>query len=416
MAATSDLPSIIGFRYVVEAPIGRGGMAVVARVLDRQSGDRLALKQLLARGNSSTASRARMLFERECQTLALLDHPRIVRVLDYGVDNDLPYYTMELLDGGDLIERAPLPWQQACMIGRDVCSALSLLHARRMVYRDLSPRNVRLTTDGTAKLIDFGAMAPMGSAEFVVCTPSVAAPEVVNLLPLDGRADLYALGAVLFQTLTGRTPYPASNFQRLAELWKVAIAPPSAYVDGIPEALDSLVMELLKLEAKQRPASAAEVSERLCAIAGLEQDDKLVDCSAYLTTPDLTARHDALRSIHERVLRLNLDRQGASLVLSGATGEGRSRMLDASVSFAKLEGTTVLRIGGDDGSGGYLEVIERLAKQLVNSLPNAPSCASEETWSVLVQLVPSLHGLAPDRPAESIAQADVQARALPALR
>jgi len=86
----------------------------------------------------------------------------VVAVYDYGRDEHGPYYTMELLDGGDLQQLAPVPWPRACALARDICSVLSLLHSRRMVYRDLSPRNVRCTSDGCAKLIDFGAMVAMG--------------------------------------------------------------------------------------------------------------------------------------------------------------------------------------------------------------------------------------------------------------
>ena len=410
-----EAATVIGNRYLVETPLGRGGMAVVMRVLDRMTGDRVALKQLLVKGPPATVDRARMLFERECRTLALLDHPRIVRFFDYGVDDNVPYYTMELLDGGDLTARAPRPWREVCAIGRDVCSALSLVHARRMVYRDLSPRNVRCTSDGNAKLIDFGAMAPMGSAEFVVCTPAVAAPEVVNLQSLDGRADLYALGAVLYLTLSGRSPYPATSFHMLPQLWGQPIAPPSAHVHDIPEALDSLVMELLKLDPKQRPASASEVSERICAIADLGHDEQLVESQAYLTTPELVGRDKGLKIVQRRLRRLKLDRRGGGLLLRGAQGAGRSRMLDASVSLAKLEGVTILRVGGDDGAG-RLEAVYRCAEQLLSSLPDAASFVPDDAWPVLAQLVPSLPKLAPGRPVEFVDAAHVQSAAPSALR
>ena len=137
------------------------------------------------------------LFEREFRTLVQLSHPRVIEVYDYGIGDAGPYYTMELLDGSDLRELSPLPWRRACELVFDVCSSLALLHSRRLVHRDISPRNVRCTRDGLAKLIDFGAMVQMGPCAQVVGTPAFVAPEVVQRSALDGRTDLYSLGATL---------------------------------------------------------------------------------------------------------------------------------------------------------------------------------------------------------------------------
>src|SRR5690349_6681512 len=153
-------------------------MAVVYRVREVHTGRQLALKQLLPGRDDTQHRRAAELFEREYHQLTELAHPRVVHVYEYGLDKAGPYYTMELLDGGDLQQLAPIDWRRACSLARDVCSALSLLHSRQMVYRDLSPRNVRCTSDGNAKLIDFGAMAPMGPCKQVVGTASFCAPEL----------------------------------------------------------------------------------------------------------------------------------------------------------------------------------------------------------------------------------------------
>src|SRR5690349_19126289 len=142
-----------GARYRFLEALGQGGMAVVHRVLDQATGRQVALKRLHVPAHG--AARVGALFEREYLTLAQLAHPRIVAVYDYGIDAQGPYYTMELLDGGDLRRLAPADYRTACALARDVCSALSLVHSRRQVFRDLSPSNVRRTSDGPAKLIDF---------------------------------------------------------------------------------------------------------------------------------------------------------------------------------------------------------------------------------------------------------------------
>jgi serine/threonine protein kinase len=147
--ATPPRPSAaegrIAQRYDIEGEIARGGMGVVYKVRD-PSGRELALKRIRADAIGHRPI-LRSAFEREYQVLASLDHPGIIHVYDYGVDGDQPYYTMEYVRGRDLRELAPMPWRSACRCLRDVASALSLLHARRLLHRDLSPNNVKVTPE-----------------------------------------------------------------------------------------------------------------------------------------------------------------------------------------------------------------------------------------------------------------------------
>jgi serine/threonine-protein kinase len=176
-------------------------MAKVHRATDRTLGRQVALKRLIVDPAAPESSHLTALFEREFHTLAQLSHPHVIAVFDYGLAaQGAPFYTMELLDGGDLRDRAPLPWREVCRLVFGVCSALALLHSRRLLHRDITPRNIRCTQSGIAKLIDFGAMSPMsdGGAD-VVGTPSFTAPETLQRLALDARTDLYkaqrAIGA-----------------------------------------------------------------------------------------------------------------------------------------------------------------------------------------------------------------------------
>ena len=206
-SASSGAPAKIGGRYVVEAPLASGGMGSVYRVRDESSGRVVALKRLLP-GSSSAAA---LLFRREYHTLARLRHPRIIEVYDYGVDAEGPFYTMELLDGQDLRALAPLAPREVCRCLRDVASSLSLLHAHRLLHRDLTPANVRSTGDGRCKLMDFGALSPFGVPEAVVGTPPFVPPEAVRGLSLDQRADLFSLGALAYYLLTKKNAYPAER-------------------------------------------------------------------------------------------------------------------------------------------------------------------------------------------------------------
>jgi tRNA A-37 threonylcarbamoyl transferase component Bud32 len=404
----------VGGQYLILRTIGEGGVAIVYEAEDTLSGKRVALKRLRNEPNVDRRRRAVQLFEREFHTLSQLAHPRIVAAYDYGVDGIEPYYTMELLDGGDLGERSPLDWLTTAKIGRDVCSALSLMHSRRMVYRDLSPRNVRCTSDGTAKLIDFGAMSPMGPTRFIVGTPSTCAPEVVNLQPLDGRTDLYSLGATLYHALTGRRPYAASHFRQLPELWQERPPSPSQIRSEIPEAMSALVMDLLQLDPALRPPNAGEVMERLSAIAGRDVVELPMVSRSYLSTPMLVGRERVLDRARRRIVRASHN-EGSAILVSGPSGVGRSRFLDACVFEAKVAGLTVLLADSSDAGTGAYGVVRRLVAQLLDAVPDvALAAARSGDAAALSAFVPELaERLGDDPPLDA---AELGTRLQPALR
>src|SRR5687768_15146829 len=182
----------VAARYVVEGTLGDGGMGAVYRARDSSSGALVALKRLVV-PHERKREHFVALFEREYHTLAQLAHPSVIAVYDYGVDEAGPFYTMELLTGRDLHDSSELPFREICGAFYDVASSLSLLHARRLVHRDVTARNIRIVAPGRAKLLDFGALVPMGVCKDIVCTPMYLAPEVLLLQSIDGRADLYAL-------------------------------------------------------------------------------------------------------------------------------------------------------------------------------------------------------------------------------
>jgi hypothetical protein len=394
-------PELIAGRYELQAELGGGGMAVVHLVLDRETGRRLARKRPQTRGDIEQRRKSHELFAREFHTLAQLAHPRIVEVYDYGIDAEGPYYTMELLDGGDLQQLVPADFRRVCAIARDVCSALSLLHSRRIVHRDISPRNIRCTTDGTAKLIDFGAMTLMGPTKELVGTPVYCAPEMLNMQPLDARTDLFALGATLYYALTGHHAYPARDFASLPNAWRFAIARPSELVPEIPEALDALVLDLLQLEPQNRPSHAAEVMERLAAIEGKPIDEQLVVAQAYLSTPAFVGREAELERVRARTLRA-LRKRGGALLVRGAAGVGRTRFLDACVLSGKLLGASVLRADAADSEQGDYGAMRALSQQLLAAAPAATRRAAAAEPGILAHVLPELsHGSQPEAAAPS---------------
>ena len=375
-------------RYDIGEPIGRGGMATVYAASDRALGRQLALKRLTAHPEAPKQRRNAELFEKEYLALAQLSHPGIVAVYDYGIDLDGAYYTMERVDGADLQQLSPLPWRQACALARDVCSALAFLHSRRLVHRDVSPRNVRVTGTGRVKLLDFGALAPFGASKLVVGTPPCCAPEVVQLQSLDGRADLYALGAVLYYALVGHHAYGARSFGMLTELWQTTIEPPSRHHAEIPAALDSLVLDLLRLDPDARPGSAAEVLQRLSAIDGERADDEHA-ALAYLATPPLVGREEALARARRKLKRA-AHGHAQALVVEGKAGVGRSRFLGACSLDATLLGVCVARADADDALAGEYGTIRALLRQLVAALPHQTATASQAHYECLARAFPEL--------------------------
>lgn len=399
--------SLIANRYRVEAIIGEGGMGRVLRVFDPRSERTLALKQLLAPKHDDLRARVTALFQQEFHVLSHIAHPHVVRVFDYGVDGIDPYYTMELLEGQDLRELPRLPWQRVCEILLQLCSALSVLHARRFVHCDLTPRNVVLMPDGNAKLIDFGAMAPVGQRRAPIGTPAYMAPEMVRGMALDPRADLFALGALAYHALTQRHAFPAASVSELERVWKNAPAAPSHVASDIPAALDILVVSLLSLDAQARPINVAELSHRLSAMLGrtLERDQALMH--ACLTAPSLMGRDQALEQLRVALRRAGSGRGGVQVV-RGPAGIGRTRMLDALVLEAKVQGQLVLRAD----PGGAVATDFTVLRQLLDALQTeVPQLTSTQSLLTEIESFAPRGSTTPDATKQTPAQFEVQQRA-----
>lgn len=390
-AIRPELPSNlrISSRYQITSVLGSGGMGDIYAVKDLRDERSKALKRLRRQQGTEQQAKKVEQFQREFHTLVQLRHPRIVAVYDYGVEGGDPYYTMELLDGGDLMTLAPIPWQRACAIARDLCSALSLLHSRQLVYRDLSPRNVLCTGDDQAKLVDFGAVTPVGPSRQVIGTPSFCAPEVLEFRHLDARADLYSLGATLYYALTGQSPFPARSFAELRHAWLTPALPAKHFVDDIPSSLDRLLTDLLHLDPNSRPGSAAEIMERLNGIAELPLNEQLPVAQAYLTTTAIVGRVRPLQEVLDRV-RAGMRGKGSTLLITATQGLGRSRFIDEAILQAKFEGMLVLRADAVDAQSGDYGLVRALCSRLLELTPEDARDVLESRLPVLGHAVPEL--------------------------
>lgn len=371
MVASSAGPSngrgLFGGRYSLQEQIGRGGTAEVYRAVDTQTGRAVALKRCLPAAEADT-QRRRSQLEREFHTLAQLAHPRIIEVYEYGLDGDDAYYTMELLDGGDLSGQGQWPWQRACSLLADVASSLSILHSRGLLHRDISARNVRRGSDQRVKLIDFGLLASTGTALEAVGTPPYVPPEALQMQVLDARADLFSLGALAYYLLSGRHAFPARRLSELRDTWRSRPRSLDKLRPDLPVALVVLTKQLLSLDRMARPPSAADVMRRLCAIAGLPLEEELAVSRAYLATPLLTGR-DALQVSLRKTLLGLVANEGETLLIEGAPGSGRTRALDLCVLDGRMLGIQVVRADASLGADGDWGVARAIFAQLVASLP-----------------------------------------------
>jgi serine/threonine-protein kinase len=261
--------------FELEEQIGSGAMGLVYRARFVKNDRRVALKLLPQEvaSNKTLASR----FQREMEILKDLKHPHIVHCFGGTCEGHQWFYAMELIEGGTLggllHEQGKLPWRQAIQFALQVCAALDYAHERGVIHRDLKPGNLLLTRAGKVKLADFGlalvhAESRLTSAGKTMGSLHYMAPEQIQGKPaLSNRTDLYALGCVLFELLTGRTPFVG---EAMAEVLQQHIRdqPPaiSSFVVDCPLELETLIAQLLHKDPDQRPQTAQAVGVRLKAI------------------------------------------------------------------------------------------------------------------------------------------------------
>jgi serine/threonine-protein kinase len=264
-----------GDRYTIVEEVGAGGMGQVYKALDRQLGRAVALK--LIKADHAARPEARERFQRELLLAQQVSHPNVCRVHDLGEVNGIRYISMEYVDGqtlDDLIHSVGhLSPKQTVALGKQVCAGLGAVHERGIVHRDLKPGNVMIDRAGHAIVMDFGmAYRPGGekltAAGAVLGTLAYLSPEHARGYPTDARSDLYALGLILFEMLTGRRPPGDENSLPLAVRDSSEVCPPpSRLVPEVPPALDAIVLRCMEREPGKRYGSAAELEQALAEVA-----------------------------------------------------------------------------------------------------------------------------------------------------
>jgi eukaryotic-like serine/threonine-protein kinase len=298
----------LGDRYQLEERIASGGAAVVWRAFDETLARTVAIK--LLHPHHATDEVVVERFERESVSAAQINHPNAVRIYDTGREDQLVYLVMELVDGPSLREvlrrRGRLDATQVAAIGEQVAAALGEAHARGLVHRDVKPANILIDADGTVKVTDFGIAkaldsdATLTTPGTVVGTAAYVAPEQLEEGRVDARADVYALGVVLYECLTGRPAFAGDTPTATAAMRLThELLPPRQLRADVPRLLDDVIVRATRNDRTARFSDGAVMAAALAPQVPVKPSDLTI---GLVTDPTESSELDALPSEPERAL------------------------------------------------------------------------------------------------------------------
>ena len=352
-ATTVPAPgTILRERYRLDSEIGRGGMGTVFRATDLELQREVAVKLISAQNSDS---RERLL--REARAAAALNHPHIVTIHDVGEIDGSPFLVMEYVSGPRLSQARPTDFSRVVAIAVQICDALEHAHNNQIVHRDLKPDNVLLsgTSDSsTVKLADLGLALPayaarISRAGIIVGTAAYMAPEQALGQTIDGRADLYALGVLLYELTTGRVPFHGDDpLTIVSQHVHAPIVPPRVLRSDFPPVLETIIVRLLAKDPAQRFSSAAET--RAALLESLKTESVPAEAAPVAAILDalargrLVGRGAELAEARELWQRAREGR-GHGVLLSGEPGAGKTRLAREITIQAAVHGALVLSGG-----------------------------------------------------------------------
>lgn len=396
-------------RYRLEAELGRGGMGIVYRARDELLDRDVAIKILHDEAKSRLGPDGRTRLLQEAQATARLNHPNIINTYDFGEEAGQLFIVMELVKGRSLYECKPKTLLELLEIAIQITAALEHAHSQGLVHRDLKPENILITAEGIAKLTDFGLARPV-SAEMkaegaLFGTVFYLAPEVALRKMVDGRADLYSLGVILYEMATGQLPFTGDEALAIISQHLYApLTPPRALKPGLSPALDEIIQHLLEKRPEDRPASAGEVNRLLVILkhvgrleaAEAGQKETLPSLDG-LVRGRLIGREQELAEI-TALWRSAAVGEGHVLMICGEPGVGKTRLVRELMATVSVTGGRVLE--GECYPEGGLPY-SPFARVLAETLPPAPEAPPLPEY-VLDHLLAITHPL--DIPASASAR------------
>lgn len=387
--------------YSIAERLGRGGTCEVFRLIQQETSEIYALKVLLGSQNARR-------FRREFRSMSRLEHPSIARVYEYGEYEERPCYSMEFIAGGDMKEwyrnelgivstgagKAPeleCDFQAIVDMFLAICKPLSYIHSKKILHRDLKPANIMLTDDGQIRLMDFGLIKELDIIQETLTRTGTFVGTVAYMSPeqgmgrqLDPRSDLYSLGVILYEGLTGRLPFLGTSVVQV--LMKHINSPPekpSLINPHVPPILEQLALSLLQKEPSARPASAEEVLEQLhlyrqgglVSLDTLQQtmvsdvDHTTTAASPGLLVPGLIGREDEMDLVRGGLENLRYGKPGV-LSVFGELGVGKSAFVKEIGTSARMHGFSLVRGACTEVErfpyGAFIRPLESIADRLAS--------------------------------------------------
>jgi tetratricopeptide (TPR) repeat protein len=352
------LPQTLG-PYRIVSRLAVGGMGVVYRAVHGETREAAAVKTVLGPRELDLRS-----IRREIDALRRLSHPGVVRILGQGVDDGVPWYAMEMIEGRTLRRLlgsdglsqetvsarspaepeapsapalSPASLQQMLVVLLRLCNALAFIHGEGIVHRDLKPENIVVRPDGTPVLVDFGLTSQFAAragrerlqlGEFGVGTHGYMAPELIAGQLVDARADLYSVGCILYEGITGTLP-------------DLGAPEPASALSAVPPLLQALIMRLLARNPEQRIGYADDIAEVLGVLVDEPRPVSAAASSSYLYRPAFVGRDEIIRDFVSRLDRLERGEGGVALI-AGESGVGKTRVLGEMARFASRRRVTIV--------------------------------------------------------------------------
>ena len=305
-AGNSELPTLAG-RYELGSLLGHGGMGTVRDAVDRRLGRSVAVKIL--RADLAEQPRARRRFETEAHAAARLAHPNVVTVFDSGEDDGIPFLVMERLPGRTLADElagGPLSLERARTVVREVLSALAAAHGAGIIHRDIKPGNVLLTEDGHVKVSDFGIAKTVDDLDQtqtaeLVATPGYLAPERLSGEAASQRSDLYSVGVLLYEALSGRRPFERDTpFAMMRAIERGDAEPLTSQRPTLSPEIVAVVERAMSVDPSERFESAGEMAAALEPAADLDATVPIAVADAPETVPIDVGSRDGATQILQR--------------------------------------------------------------------------------------------------------------------